>query len=43
MIESSNEFVRLRKSSEPAEYLRAAEESAPLHVWLDVLKVFPDM
>ena len=43
MIESSDEFVCLRKSSDPAEYLRAAEESAPLHVWLDVLKVFPDM
>lgn len=42
MIESAEEFVRLRSSDKPAEYLRAAREEAPLHVYRDVISRFPE-
>lgn len=43
MILSPEEFVRLRRSESPADYRRAAEEEAPLEVWLSVIDQFPDM
>jgi hypothetical protein len=43
MIKSAEEFVRLRVSDFPEEYSRAADDEAPLCVWLDVISRFPDM
>lgn len=43
MIESAEEFVRLRTSDNPNEYHRAAWEEANDAVWLDVIKRFPEM
>ena len=42
MIDSAAEFVRLRLSSDPAEYRRAAREEAPENVWLEVIEAYPD-
>jgi hypothetical protein len=42
MITSADEFIRLRHSADPAEYRRAAGESAPLQVWLDVIERYPE-
>jgi len=42
VIESAEEFVRLRYSSIRDEYLRAATEPASIEVWLDVIDRFPD-
>jgi hypothetical protein len=43
MICSAEEFVRLRTSKEPSEYLRAANDCAPVEVWCKVLAEFPEM
>jgi hypothetical protein len=43
VIESAEEFVRLRTSEEFSEYNRAAWEEAPLAVWYEVIERFPDM
>lgn len=43
MIESAEEFHRLRTSDVPEEYYRAAHEEAPLSVWRDVMLRFPEM
>lgn len=43
MIESADEFVRLRTSSAPEQYRRAAHDEAPLQVWVDVIERFPEM
>ncbi len=43
MIESAEEFVRLRTSELRDEYLQAAEDEAPLAVWRDVIERFADM
>lgn len=43
MIESADEFVRLRSSEDPAEYQRAAREEAAESTWLEVIDRFPDM
>lgn len=43
MIESAEEFVRLRCSTEPSEYQRAAWEAASEEVWLEVIHAFPHM
>ena len=43
MIQTAEEFVRLRKSKDPLEYRRAAYEAAPVSVWQDVVHRFPDM
>jgi hypothetical protein len=43
MIESAEEFVRLRTSEDPPEYRRAAHEEAPESVWFEVIDQFPDM
>ena len=43
MIQSVEEFLRLRKSDSQNEYLRAANEEAPVEVWRNVLNKYPDM
>ncbi len=43
MIHTAEEFVRLRTSENPDEYYRAAHEEAPIEVWLEVIRRFPDM
>jgi hypothetical protein len=43
MINTAEEFVRLRTSDDPEEYLRAASEHAELAVWLDIIDRFPEM
>ncbi|MBL9148356.1 MAG: HEAT repeat domain-containing protein [Phycisphaerae bacterium] len=43
MIESAEEFRRLRESDDPDEYRRAACDSAPPAVWRDVLARFPEL
>ena len=43
MIQSAQEFKRLRTSELPAEYRRAALESAPIEVWRDIIASMPDM
>jgi hypothetical protein len=43
MIESAEEFVRLRTSSNEDEYRRAAHDEAPLHVWIEVIDRYSDM
>lgn len=42
MITSAEEFARLRRSDEPEEYNRANDEDAPLAVWLDVYRKYPE-
>jgi hypothetical protein len=42
VITSAEEFVLLRSSSDPREYLRAASEEAPDSVWRDVIDRFPE-
>ncbi|MEV5960989.1 hypothetical protein AB0L70_04455 [Kribbella sp. NPDC051952] len=42
IIESADEFVRVRFSDDPEEYGRAARGSASLEVWLDVIERYPD-
>ncbi|WP_348953843.1 hypothetical protein [Amycolatopsis melonis] len=41
-ILSADEFVRLRYAEDPEDYRRAASESAPLAVWLEVIERYPD-
>lgn len=43
MIESADEFRRLRESDDPGEYRRAAHDSAPSEVWRDVIARFPEL
>jgi len=43
MINSPEEFIHLRTSDDPVEYLRAAHESAPLEVWQTLVACHPDM
>jgi hypothetical protein len=43
MISSADEFVSLRKSEKPEQYLRAANEDAAPEVWLNIIERFPDM
>ena len=43
MIESAEEFVRLRSSENQEEYSRAAHEEAPVEVWNEVIENYPDM
>jgi len=42
MITSAEEFVALRSSSIKSEYDRAATEEAPISVWREVVKNYPD-
>ena len=43
MIRDAEEFIRLRTSANPADYLRAASEDAPLEVWHEVIRCHPRM
>ncbi|MFS0554497.1 hypothetical protein [Brevibacillus sp. 179-C9.3 HS] len=43
MITSAEEFVRLRTIENPEEYLRAAWDDAPLDVWHEIIRNYPDM
>ncbi|MBA2939725.1 hypothetical protein HZF08_15520 [Paenibacillus sp. CGMCC 1.16610] len=43
MINSAEEFVRLRLSESIDEYLKAAWEDALFEVWLEVIRKYPDM
>ncbi|MBZ4420461.1 hypothetical protein [Myxococcus sp. RHSTA-1-4] len=43
MIDTAEEFVRLRMSDKQEEYSRAAHETAEESVWLDVIRRFPEM
>lgn len=43
MINSAKEFIDLRTSVRPDDYLRAARESAPLEVWFEVVEKHPEM
>lgn len=43
MIDSAEEFVRLRNSELKEEYDRAAREEAPDAVWKELIQQYPDM
>ena len=43
MIRNAQEFVELRTSEKPEEYLRAANEAAEISVWLEVINTYPEM
>jgi hypothetical protein len=43
MIESADEFVRLRTSEKPTEYHRAAKEPAAEVIWWEIIDRFPQM
>ena len=43
VIESADELVRLRRSTDSAEYGRAARDAASAETWLDMIQRFPDM
>lgn len=43
MIKSAEEFILLRNSETPDEYMRAAYENASDLVWIDVISRFPEM
>jgi hypothetical protein len=42
-IPNAAEFIRLRTSTDPDEYRRAAHEPATDEVWLDVISGYPEM
>jgi hypothetical protein len=43
MIQSAEEFVRLRKSDKEYEYRRAGREEASVEVWVDIISKYPEM
>ncbi len=43
MIETAEEFIRLRQSENQNEYFRAAHDQAPLEIWHEVIEKHPDM
>jgi hypothetical protein len=43
MIESAEEFIRMRNSEVRAEYVRSADEEASIEVWFEVIDRFPEM
>jgi hypothetical protein len=43
VIESAEEFVRLRTSEDPSEYNRAAHDEATIETWREIIGRFPDM
>ena len=43
MIKSAEEFLRLRTSEVQLEYQRAASDSAPIDVWLEIIRDYPEM
>jgi hypothetical protein len=42
MIETAEEFIRLRQSDNMEEQRRAALDTADISVWMDVIKSYPD-
>jgi len=42
-IRSAADFVRLRESSKPEDYRRAANDEAPIEVWDEIVRAHPDM
>jgi hypothetical protein len=42
MINTAEEFVRLRSSELQEEYWQAAHDEAPLDVWLEIIEKHPD-
>lgn len=43
MIKSANEFIKLRLSSNPDDYFRAANEEAEHETWIDLINNHEDM
>ncbi len=43
MIESAEEFKRLRESENIEEYTRASQEEASEHIWIDIIRTYPEM
>jgi hypothetical protein len=43
VIESADEFMRLRVSDDPADYHRAAHEAASIDVWRQLIEDHPEM
>jgi hypothetical protein len=43
MIESTEEFIKLRTSTDRIEYCRSIEDTASLQVWIDIITVCPEM
>lgn len=43
MITSAEEFIMLRQSERPEEYMRASCDEASVDVWLDLVVRFPEM
>lgn len=43
LINSAEEFVRLRESAIQSEYLRAAWAEATLEVWVEIIEKYPEM
>ena len=43
MINDAEEFVRLRTSHNMTDYRRAAQEEAPISVWVEIISRFPEM
>lgn len=43
MIQSAEEFVRLRTSGDPQDYSRATHDEATEDVWLEVVRDYPAM
>ena len=43
MISSAEEFVRLRTSTDPRDYERAAKEEAEEAVWNEIIRTYPEM
>jgi len=43
VIESAEEFVRLRTSQTTEEYRRAAQEEAQVATWTEIIECFPEM
>ena len=43
MIESADEFVRLRRSTDLEEHGRAARDEASIEIWREVIERYPEM
>jgi len=43
MITTAHEFKRLRESTNPVEYCRAASDEASLEVWREIVEDMPEM
>jgi hypothetical protein len=43
MINSVEEFIQLRLSGNPDDYLRAAGEESTIHIWFGVIEMHPEL